>query len=61
MNILETKGLYHDFSPGGLELLFDINLQVKEREQHVIIGQPSLKRRNSSSLSFSTQKAEHFV
>ena len=28
MNILETKELYHDFS--GLEVLFDVNLQVEE-------------------------------
>lgn len=36
MNILETKGLYHDFS--GLQVLFDVNLEVKERERHAIIG-----------------------
>lgn len=36
MNILETNGLYHDFS--GLEVLFDVNLQVKEGERHAIIG-----------------------
>lgn len=36
MNILETKGIYHDF--GGLQVLFDINLQVRERERHAIIG-----------------------
>jgi len=36
MNILETKGLYHDFK--GLEVLFDVNLEVKERERHAIIG-----------------------
>ena len=36
MNILETKGLYHDFS--GLEVLFNINLEVKEGERHAIIG-----------------------
>jgi len=36
MNILETKGLYHDFK--GLEVLFDVNLQVKEKERHAIIG-----------------------
>jgi branched-chain amino acid transport system ATP-binding protein len=36
MNILETKGLYHDFS--GLEVLFDINLQVKEGERLALIG-----------------------
>jgi branched-chain amino acid transport system ATP-binding protein len=36
MNILETKTLYHDFK--GLEVLFDVNLEVKERERHAIIG-----------------------
>jgi len=36
MNILETKGLFHDYS--GLEVLFDVNLQVKEGERHAIIG-----------------------
>ncbi len=36
MNILETQGLYHDFK--GLEVLFDVNLQVKEGERHAIIG-----------------------
>ena len=36
MNILETKGLYHDFS--GLEVLFNINLQVKEGERLALIG-----------------------
>ena len=36
MNILETKGLYHDFS--GLQVLFDINLQVQKGERHAVIG-----------------------
>jgi len=36
MNILQTKGIYHDFS--GLEVLFDVNLEVKEGERHAIIG-----------------------
>ncbi len=36
MNILETKELYHDFS--GLEVLFNVNLQVKEGERHAVIG-----------------------
>ena len=36
MNILETKGLYHDFS--GLEVLFNVNLQVEEGERHAVIG-----------------------
>jgi len=36
MNILETKGLFHDFS--GLEVLFDVNLEVKKGERHAIIG-----------------------
>jgi len=36
MNILETKGLYHDFS--GLEVLFGVDLQVQEGERHAVIG-----------------------
>jgi branched-chain amino acid transport system ATP-binding protein len=36
MNILETKGLYHDFK--GLEVLFGVNLQVEEGERHAVIG-----------------------
>jgi len=36
MNILETKGLYHDFS--GLQVLFGVNLQVQEGERHAVIG-----------------------
>ncbi len=36
MNILETKALYHDFS--GLEVLFDVNLEVTAGERHAIIG-----------------------
>jgi branched-chain amino acid transport system ATP-binding protein len=36
MNILETKALYHDFK--GLQVLFDINLEVEEGERHAIIG-----------------------
>lgn len=36
MNILETKGLYHDFS--GLQVLFDINFEVSEGERHAVIG-----------------------
>jgi len=36
MNMLETKGLCHDFS--GLKVLFDVNLQVKEGERHAVIG-----------------------
>ncbi len=36
MNIMETKGLDHDFS--GLKVLFNINLEVKEGERHAIIG-----------------------
>ena len=36
MNILETKGLYHDFN--GLDVLFNVNLQVKEGERHAVIG-----------------------
>lgn len=36
MNILETKSLYHDFS--GLEVLFDVNLEVEDGERHAIIG-----------------------
>ena len=36
MNILETQGLYHDFS--GLKVLFDVNLQVEPGERHAVIG-----------------------
>lgn len=36
MNILETKRLYHDFN--RLQVLFDVNLKVKEGERHAIIG-----------------------
>jgi branched-chain amino acid transport system ATP-binding protein len=36
MNILETKELYHDFK--GLEVLFGLNLQVREGERHAVIG-----------------------
>jgi branched-chain amino acid transport system ATP-binding protein len=36
MNILETKSLCHDFS--GLQVLMDVNLEVKEGERHAIIG-----------------------
>jgi branched-chain amino acid transport system ATP-binding protein len=35
-DILELKGIYKDFE--GLEVLFDINLEVRERERHAIIG-----------------------
>jgi branched-chain amino acid transport system ATP-binding protein len=35
-NILELKGIYKDFE--GLQVLFDINLGVRERERHAIIG-----------------------
>jgi branched-chain amino acid transport system ATP-binding protein len=36
MNILETKGLYHDFK--GLRVLFDVNLAVREGERLAVIG-----------------------
>jgi len=36
MNILETKALCHDFS--GLQVLMDVNLEIKEGERHAIIG-----------------------
>lgn len=36
MNILETKSLFHDFK--GLQVLFNVNLQVGEGERHAIIG-----------------------
>jgi branched-chain amino acid transport system ATP-binding protein len=35
-NILELKGIHKDFE--GLKVLFDINLEVHERERHAIIG-----------------------
>ena len=36
MSILETKSISHDFS--GLNVLFDVNLEVSEGERHAIIG-----------------------
>ncbi len=36
MNILETKAICHDFS--GLQVLMDVNLDIKEGERHAIIG-----------------------
>jgi len=36
MIILETKSLFHDFK--GLQVLLDVNLQVREGERHAIIG-----------------------
>jgi branched-chain amino acid transport system ATP-binding protein len=36
MNILETKALCHDFS--GLQVLMDVNMEIKEGERHAIIG-----------------------
>lgn len=36
MNILETSGLYFDYK--GLEVLFDVNLQVERGDRHAIIG-----------------------
>jgi branched-chain amino acid transport system ATP-binding protein len=36
MNILETKEICHDFK--GLQVLMDVNLDVKEGERHAIIG-----------------------
>jgi branched-chain amino acid transport system ATP-binding protein len=36
MNILETRGLYHDFS--GLAVLYDVNLEVRAGERHAVIG-----------------------
>jgi branched-chain amino acid transport system ATP-binding protein len=36
LNMLETKSLYHDFD--GLQVLFDVNLQVREGERHAVIG-----------------------
>jgi len=36
MSILETNGLCHDF--GGLDVLFDVKLEVKEGERHALIG-----------------------
>jgi branched-chain amino acid transport system ATP-binding protein len=35
-NILELQGIYKDFD--GLEVLFGIDLQIKEGERHAIIG-----------------------
>jgi branched-chain amino acid transport system ATP-binding protein len=36
MNILEARAIIHDFS--GLQVLFDVNLDVKEGERHAVIG-----------------------
>ena len=36
MSILETKSICHDFS--GLQVLMNVNLDVKEGERHAIIG-----------------------
>jgi branched-chain amino acid transport system ATP-binding protein len=36
MNILETRGLCHDFK--GLKVLFDVQLEVEEGTRHAIIG-----------------------
>ena len=36
MNILETRAITHDFS--GLQVLLDVNLEVKAGERHAIIG-----------------------
>ena len=36
MNILETKGLYKDFRK--LQVLFGVNLQIREGERHAVIG-----------------------
>jgi branched-chain amino acid transport system ATP-binding protein len=36
MNVLETRDLHHDFR--GLEVLFGIDLQVREGERHAVIG-----------------------
>ncbi|MDY0044676.1 MAG: ATP-binding cassette domain-containing protein, partial [Syntrophales bacterium] len=36
MNILETRGIYFDYK--GLEVLFDISLQVEKGERHAVIG-----------------------
>ena len=36
MNILETKGLSHHFK--GLQVLFDVELQIRQGEHHAIIG-----------------------
>jgi branched-chain amino acid transport system ATP-binding protein len=36
MTILQTKDLYHDF--GGLQVLFGVNLEVKQGERHALIG-----------------------
>jgi branched-chain amino acid transport system ATP-binding protein len=36
VNILETKAICHDFS--GLQVLMDVNLDIKEGERHAVIG-----------------------
>ncbi|MBW2559837.1 MAG: ABC transporter ATP-binding protein [Deltaproteobacteria bacterium] len=36
MNILETSGIYFDYK--GLEVLFNVNLQIEKGERHAVIG-----------------------
>ncbi len=36
MNILETKGLCHDFK--GLQVLFGVDLEIEQGERHAVIG-----------------------
>jgi branched-chain amino acid transport system ATP-binding protein len=36
MNILETQGIFHDYD--GLQVLFGVDLAVKQGERHAIIG-----------------------
>jgi len=36
MSILQTQSLYHDYD--GMEVLFDVNLDIERGERHAIIG-----------------------
>ena len=54
MNILETKALCHDFS--GLQVLMDVNLEVKEGERHAIIGPNGAGKTNLFNVITGTYK-----
>lgn len=57
MNILETKGLFKDFS--GLRILFDVNLQVKQGERHAVIGPNGAGKTTLFNVITGTYKPSH--
>jgi len=57
MNILETKGLFKDFS--GLRILFDVNLQVKQGEKHAVIGPNGAGKTTLFNVITGTYKPSH--